>query len=69
MMSPFSSTPLPPSIGKPATRALHAHSIYSLEELSEKTLEEVGAYHGVGPKAIKILSETLHTHQLAFRTD
>lgn len=60
------STPLPKGIGQPATRALHAQSIYSLEELSLKTIEEVSAYHGVGPKAIKILLEALQTHQLAF---
>lgn len=65
-MSHSSSTPLPQSIGRPAARALHQHAIYSLEELSNKTLAEVSAYHGVGPKAIKILTEALHTHQLAF---
>ncbi|MFC4353977.1 hypothetical protein ACFO0S_02705 [Chryseomicrobium palamuruense] len=69
MTSYSSSTPLPQTIGKPATRALHAHSIYTLEELCMKSLEEVKAYHGVGPKAIKILSVALHTHQLAFRVD
>lgn len=60
------TTPLPKTIGRLATRALHVHDIYSLEELSNKTVAEVSAYHGVGPKAIQLLTEALHSHQLAF---
>ncbi|MFF5792631.1 DNA-binding protein [Paeniglutamicibacter sp. NPDC012692] len=48
-----------PKIGAPATRALNAHGITTLEQaaaLGEKALQ---ALHGVGPKAIRILREAL----------
>ncbi|GAK13081.1 hypothetical protein [Geomicrobium sp. JCM 19039] len=48
-----------PKIGRPATSALHHAGIYTLEQVSEHTQKEIVALHGVGPKAIRILSETL----------
>ncbi|WP_152655499.1 DNA-directed RNA polymerase subunit alpha C-terminal domain-containing protein [Oceanobacillus sp. CFH 90083] len=59
------SNPLP-KIGKPATNALHHINITTLEEvakLDEKTLLKI---HGVGPKAVKILEETLEEKGLSF---
>jgi len=48
-------TPLP-KLGKPATRALEARGITTVEQLVKLTEEELLAIHGVGPKAIAILA-------------
>jgi hypothetical protein len=50
---------LPKAIGKPATRALAGVGINSLKDLTGRTAAELLALHGVGPKAIRILTETL----------
>ncbi|WP_088809748.1 MULTISPECIES: DNA-binding protein [Listeria] len=57
-----------PKIGKPATSALEAEGITTLEQVvayDEKTLL---ALHGVGPKAIEILRKALAESGLAFQT-
>lgn len=46
-----------PKIGAPATRALTAHGIHSLEQAAVLGEEALLAMHGVGPKAIRILKE------------
>ena len=56
-----------PNIGKPATNALQNIGINDLEQLthySEKTLLQI---HGVGPKAVRILKETLESQNLSFK--
>lgn len=55
---------LPTSIGRPATRALHGAGVTTLAQLTTWTDEDLLALHGVGPKAIRILTETLHEHGL-----
>lgn len=50
---------LPRAIGKPATRALLAAGITALEQVIDKSDEELLALHGVGPKAIRILREEI----------
>jgi predicted flap endonuclease-1-like 5' DNA nuclease len=66
-MSPESreQVPLPP-IGAPATRAFAAHGITRLDQLPAHSARELLALHGVGPKAIRILRESLAEHGLAF---
>ena len=49
-------TALPP-IGAPATRALAAVGVRTLEDLRGRDLTELAALHGVGPKAIRLLTE------------
>lgn len=61
------STPLPPTIGKPAHRALTAAGYGSLERLGEAREADLLALHGVGPKAIRILGAVLGERGLAFR--
>ena len=63
------STPLPPGVSKPAVRALHHHGIFTLEELATKSFKEVQAYHGIGPKVLRILEEALKVNGLSFLTD
>jgi hypothetical protein len=56
--APAPGTPLP-RIGAPATRALTTHGITRLEQLAEATETELAALHGVGPKALRILAESM----------
>lgn len=47
-------TPLP-RIGAPATRALRAQGIWTLEQVQPLSEAELAALHGVGPVAIRLL--------------
>lgn len=60
---------LPPSIGRPATRALAGAGITTLEQVAERSEEELLALHGVGPKAVHILRETLEERGLSLRSE
>ncbi|WP_148575177.1 hypothetical protein [Nocardioides caldifontis] len=51
-------TPLP-RIGAPATRALRAQDIWTLEQVRELSEDELVAMHGVGPVAVRLLGEAL----------
>jgi hypothetical protein len=50
---------LPRAIGRPALSALMGAGLTSLESVAAKTEAELLALHGVGPKAVRILRETL----------
>jgi hypothetical protein len=50
---------LPSGIGKAATRALLGAGLPTLERIATRTEAELLALHGVGPKAVRILTETL----------
>lgn len=60
-------TPLPRSIGAPATRALRGEGVVSLEQVTHWTEHELVALHGVGPIAITRLREALAERGLGFR--
>jgi hypothetical protein len=51
-------TPLP-RIGAPATRALRAEGIWTLEQVRELTLAQLTGLHGVGPVAVRLLRDAL----------
>jgi len=51
-------TPLP-RIGAPATRALRAEGIWTLEQVRELEESQLSAMHGVGPVAVGFLREAL----------
>lgn len=57
-----------PKIGAPATRALEAAGYSRLEQLTKISEAELGQLHGMGPKALGILRETLKEKGLSFRT-
>jgi hypothetical protein len=61
-------TPLPRSIGAPATRALRTAGLTSLESLVAVTEQDLAAMHGVGPIAIARLREALADAGLALAT-
>lgn len=57
---------LPDSIGKTAARELSHHGIRSLAQVAEHEPKELLAIHGVGPKAVRILSEALAEQGLSW---
>lgn len=56
----------PKSIGNPATGALLAAGYTRLEQLTRVREADIKALHGVGPKALTILRETLTQNGLSF---
>jgi DNA-directed RNA polymerase alpha subunit len=56
-------------IGAPAYRALTAQGVAWLEDLPRWSEAELLKLHGVGPKAVRILKETLASRGLALRVD
>lgn len=60
---------LPSSIGRPATRGLAGAGITTLDEVAARSRRELLALHGVGPKAVRILTETLEERQQSLRPD
>jgi predicted flap endonuclease-1-like 5' DNA nuclease len=57
---------LPNEIGKTAARELALNGISTLEQVAGHTRKELVAIHGVGPKAIRILGETLAARGLDY---
>lgn len=57
---------LTPRIGKVATRRLAAYGITTYAELARHPEREILAIHGVGPTAIRILTEELARRRLRF---
>jgi uncharacterized protein YdhG (YjbR/CyaY superfamily) len=56
-----------PKIGSPATRALEAAGYTNLKQLTKVTEAEIAQLHGMGPKALRILSEALKAEGLSFK--
>lgn len=48
-----------PRIGSPATRALEAAGVTTLEAVSGWSRKDLLALHGVGPRAIRLLDAAL----------
>ncbi len=59
---------LPVGIGRPATRALAQAGITTLEAVAQHSAKDLLALHGVGPKAIRVLTDSLGERGLGFRT-
>lgn len=58
---------LPDEIGKTAARELSLNGISSLQQVAAHSKKELLAIHGVGPKAIAILSDALARKGLDFK--
>lgn len=56
-----------PKIGAPATRALEAAGYSNLKQLTKVTEAELAQLHGMGPKALGILRDTLKAQGLSFK--
>ncbi|GIJ70493.1 hypothetical protein [Virgisporangium ochraceum] len=65
---PEPGTPLP-RLGASATRALTAHGVTRLEQVTGLSAAEVQALPGVGPYALARLREAMDAAGLAFRAD
>lgn len=48
-----------PGMSQPALRALATAGIETFAQLAERTAREVGSFHGMGPKGIRVLREAL----------
>lgn len=57
----------PNTLSQPALRAIIAAGIANLKALSAYTEQEFLALHGVGPKAIVVLTPAMKAKGLAFR--
>lgn len=55
-----------PKIGQPASKALQHEGITCLEDITHFSRSYLLSLHGVGPKAIALLDESLHQHNLHF---
>lgn len=64
---PADDTDLPRAIGRPATQALRLVGLTTLDAIATRTEAELLELHGVGPKAIRVLTEALARRGLAFR--
>jgi uncharacterized protein YdhG (YjbR/CyaY superfamily) len=56
----------PQAIGNPARNALQAAGYSKLKQLTKVTEAELSKLHGMGPKALRILRETLDAKGMAF---
>jgi hypothetical protein len=65
-MNPQQETDLPPSLSRPAQRALTNAGYLRLEQLARLNEAEVERLHGVGPKAIAQLRHALVANGLSF---
>lgn len=57
-----------PKLSAPARRALARAGYSTLEELAQANESEVARLHGMGPKAMDALRDSLHQHGLSFKT-
>ncbi|MEZ0580837.1 hypothetical protein [Nocardioides sp. MH1] len=62
-------TPLPRTIGAPATRALRAVDVHTLEAVSGWTRRDLAALHGVGPIALDRIEAALADLGLSYASD
>ncbi|MBZ2195003.1 hypothetical protein KCQ71_02465 [Ruania sp. N2-46] len=63
--TPGAGGQLPASIGAPATRALVGAGITTLAQVAERSEPELLALHGVGPRAVRILTDELRRRGLS----
>ena len=61
----MAGTPLP-RIGAPATRAFEQRGITSLEDLRDVDRNDALGWHGVGPKAVRLLDDALAANELGW---
>ena len=55
------------NIGDPATRALETINVTKLSELTKFTEKELMDLHGFGPRALRLLKETLKSKGLSLK--
>lgn len=60
---------LPDAIGKTAAGELSANGLTSLRLVATRSRRELLAIHGVGPRAVAILGDTMAARGLTLRED
>lgn len=60
------SNDFPKGVAAPAQRALASVGVHRLEDLRNHTEADLAKLHGMGPKALRILSETIADRGWAF---
>jgi DNA-directed RNA polymerase alpha subunit len=60
---------LPEGLANPARRALAAAGIETLEDLTKISEAELLELHGMGPKALGVLRESMKDNGLGFASD
>lgn len=55
----------PKGVGRPAIAALHHAGILTLDALAGRKEQEVAKLHGMGPKSLRILRETMAQRGIA----
>ncbi len=60
---------LPAAIGGPATRALLGAGLSTLSQVATRSERELSDLHGVGPKAVRVLVESLNREGMSLRDD
>jgi DNA-directed RNA polymerase alpha subunit len=68
-MADTSKTNSLPKIGNPATNALANIGITKIQQLTNFTEKELLKIHGVGPKAVSILKETMKKEGISFKKE
>lgn len=58
---------LPREIGRPATQALIVAGLTNLEQVAARSEQELLALHGIGPRAVRILTEALAQRGMSLR--
>ena len=58
----------PKEIGNPARQALVAAGLTQIKQLTNLSEKDLLAFHGVGPKAIRILKQLLTDQGLSFKS-
>ena len=58
----------PKGTGQPAQRALASIGVTSVEECARFTRAELQDLHGMGPKALRVIEESLSERSLGFKT-
>ncbi|MCR8656434.1 DNA-directed RNA polymerase subunit alpha C-terminal domain-containing protein [Paenibacillus endoradicis] len=66
MSSQLSEHQLPKGLSQPAIRALLSANIRTVEDVSKYSTNELLKLHGFGPKAIRILQQSLDAEGLHF---
>jgi hypothetical protein len=66
-MKNIAPEPWPRGVAKPAQRALASAGYTIIDQLANAREEDLAALHGMGPKALRILLETLKQRGKAFR--
>lgn len=66
MKADQAKTDFPSNIGNPARQALEVAGYTKLKQLTKVSEAQLGKLHGMGPKALRILRETLESRGMSF---